>query len=358
MDFKDEIKTLGERVISLKEQVNTEEATKTAFILPFIQKLGYDVFNPLEVTAELTADLGIKKGEKVDYAILANGKPIMIIECKHLKEKLDVHSTQLHRYFHVTEARFGVLTNGLIYRFYTDLEAPNKMDDNPFLEIDLSNFNESQINELKKFHKSYFSLEEILSSASDLKYTNQLKKILKVELNNPTDEFIKFFTKQIYSGVVNSKIIEKFSSIVRKTFQQVISETVNTRLNNAVISENENFQIAEIPKLDPEQSKEDEASKIITTEEELESFYIIKAILRSKIESNRIFYRDTQSYFGIIIDNNNRKVICRLHLNTAKKYLSVFEGTERVERKVEINSIDEIYQYADIILATAVSYAK
>ena len=358
MDFKDEIKTLGERVVSLKDSVNTEEATKTAFILPFIQKLGYDVFNPLEVTAELIADLGIKKGEKVDYAILVNGKPIMIIECKHLKEKLDVHATQLHRYFHVTEVRFGVLTNGIIYRFYTDLEAPNKMDDNPFLEIDISNFNESQINELKKFHKSYFSVEEILASASDLKYTSQLKKIIATELNTPTDELIKFFTKQIYTGIVNAKVIEKFGSIVRKSFQQVISETVNARLNNAVISENENFQIAEIPKLSPTETKNDEVSKIITTEEEMECFYIVKGILRSKIEPNRIFYKDTQSYFGILLDNNVRKPVCRLHLNSAKKYLSLFEGADKAERKIEISRIDDIFQYADIILECATNYAK
>ncbi|KOY86357.1 restriction endonuclease [bacterium 336/3] len=356
MDFKDEIKALGDRILSLKEQVSTEEATKTAFILPFLQKLGYDVFNPLEITAELVADIGIKKGEKVDYAILKDGKPSVIIECKSWKEKLDVHTTQLHRYFHVTEARFGVLTNGIIYKFYTDLEAPNKMDENPFLEIDITSFTELQVNELKKFHKSYFNLEEILTSASDLKYTNQLKNLLKKEMVESSADFVKFFTKQIYSGVVTQKVIDQFTSIVKKTFQQIISETVNLRLNQAVIKETETLQIAEIPKLDVQQNGDDEASKIITTEEELESFYIIKAILRVKIDSNRIFYRDTQSYFGILLDNNNRKPICRLHLNGSKKYLSLFDGEGRSERKIEIRTIDDVYQYAEILITTALSY--
>ena len=123
MDFKDQIKLLSERVIKLKENTQTEEATKTAFIMPFLQTLGYDVFDPTEVVPEYTCDLGIKKGEKIDYAIHKDGQPIILIECKHWKEDLTSHNGQLFRYFHVSNARFGILTNGIIYRFYTDLVA-------------------------------------------------------------------------------------------------------------------------------------------------------------------------------------------------------------------------------------------
>jgi len=133
MDFKDQIKQLGERVIRLKDQIQTEEATKNAFIMPFIQALGYDVFNPLEVVPEFTADIGIKKGEKVDYAIMKEGQPIILIECKWWGDNLDVHNSQLFRYFHTTKSKFGLLTNGIQFRFYTDLMETNKMDEKPFL---------------------------------------------------------------------------------------------------------------------------------------------------------------------------------------------------------------------------------
>lgn len=113
MDFKDQIRQLGERTTKLKEQIATEEATKNAFIMPFIQALGYDVFNPIEVVPEYVADIGLKKGEKVDYAILKENQPILLIECKHWAQKLDIHDNQLVRYFHVTKAKFAILTNGI-----------------------------------------------------------------------------------------------------------------------------------------------------------------------------------------------------------------------------------------------------
>jgi len=124
MDFKDQIKRLGEKVLKLRDQIQTEEATKNAFIMPFIHALGYDIFNPEEVIPEFIADIGIKKGEKVDYAIQRNGMPVMLIECKWCNDCLDVYSSQLFRYFHTTQSRFALLTNGVSYLFYTDLVEP------------------------------------------------------------------------------------------------------------------------------------------------------------------------------------------------------------------------------------------
>lgn len=167
MDFKDSIKQIAERIESLKENLLTEEATKNALIMPFINALGYDVFNPLEVVPEMCCDIGTKKGEKIDYAIMKNGEPILLIECKHWQQDLTLYDNQLIRYFHVSKAKFGVLTNGIVYRFYTDLAEPNKMDEKPFLEVNLLDLKEPQIEELKKFHKSYFDVDMILSSASE-----------------------------------------------------------------------------------------------------------------------------------------------------------------------------------------------
>lgn len=189
MDFKDSIKQISERIEKLKDNLPTEEATKNAFVMPFISALGYDVFNPLEVLPEMTCDIGTKKGEKIDYAIMKDGEPIMLIECKHWQQDLNLHDNQLLRYFNVSKAKFGVLTNGIIYRFYTDLEEPNKMDEKPFLEINMTDLKDAQIDELKKFHRSYFDIETILSSASELKYMGELRTIINKEFSNPSPEY-------------------------------------------------------------------------------------------------------------------------------------------------------------------------
>ncbi|GHU96731.1 hypothetical protein FACS1894156_8070 [Bacteroidia bacterium] len=138
MDFKDSLVQLAARIEKLKGNIATEEATKNALIMPFIQALGYDVFDPTEIVPEFTCDIGTKKGEKIDYAIMQNGKPAVLIECKHWQQNLELHDNQLLRYFNVANAKFGILTNGITYRFYTDLEAPNKMDEKPFMEITLT----------------------------------------------------------------------------------------------------------------------------------------------------------------------------------------------------------------------------
>lgn len=200
MDFKDSIKQISERIETLKANLPTEEATKTALIMPFINALGYDVFNPLEVLPEMCCDIGTKKGEKIDYAIMKDGEPIILIECKHWEQDLNLHDNQLLRYFNVSKAKFGVLTNGITYRFYTDLSEPNIMDEKPFLEINMLDLKDTQIEELKKFHKSYFDVDMILSSASELKYMGELRTVIGKEFTNPSTDFVRFFGKQVYEG--------------------------------------------------------------------------------------------------------------------------------------------------------------
>jgi len=191
MDLKDQLKQIADKINKFKDSTQTEEATKNAFIMPFINALGYDIFNPQEVVPEFVADIGSKKGEKVDYAILKNGIPVILIECKHWRENLDIHNSQLLRYFNVTKAKFAILTNGINYRFYTDLEEPNKMDDKPFLDINITDLKDAQIEELKKFHKSYFDLDKIINTANTLKYSNEIKNILNDEFKQPSEDFIK-----------------------------------------------------------------------------------------------------------------------------------------------------------------------
>ncbi len=354
MDFKDAIKQLAERVIKFKDQLQTEEATKTSLVIPFFRVLGYDETNPSEVIPEYIADLGIKKGEKIDYAILKEGVPVILVEAKHWAQKLDAHDNQLIRYFHASKAKFAILTNGIHYRFFTDLVDPNKMDVKPFFEFDITAITEQQTEELKKFHKSYFDIDTIVSSASELKYTNEIKAILQNEFKLPSETFVKFFATQVYPGKITQKILFQFSDLVRRSITQVISEMITDRLKSALDQEKQASQ------------KEAEAAKeavvevlkeklFETTGEEMEGFYIIKSILRQQVDSGRIDFRDAQSYFAILLDNNNRKSICRLYLSGNRKYIGTFDAAKN-EVKNEIASLDDIYNFSDVIRATVETY--
>ncbi|MEJ5265993.1 MAG: type I restriction endonuclease [Bacteroidales bacterium] len=353
MDFKDQLKQLSDRIEKLKAQISTEEATKTSLIMPFIQALGYDIFNPTEVTPEYVADIGTKKGEKVDYAILKDGQPVILIECKHWSENLDLHNSQLLRYFNVTKAKFAILTNGINYRFFTDLEETNKMDEKPFLDLLMTDLRDNQIEELKKFHKSYFDIENIVNTASELKYTNEIKSILKNEFNQPTESFVRFFVSQVYSGKATEKVLARFAELVKRSTQQFLSDSVTDRLNAALIKEKEANQ-QEIQ----QQQQQDLAAKepqIETTIEEMEGFYIVKSILRKKIDGNRITYRDAQSYFAVFLDDNNRKPLCRLYLNGNKKFIATFDQSKN-ETKSEISTIDDIFNFAETLEKTVDFY--
>lgn len=358
MDFKDTLKQLSGRVIKLKDNIQTEEATKNAFIMPFINALGYDVFDPMEVVPEMTCDIAMKKGEKIDYAIMKDAEPVILIECKHWAQDLNLHDNQLIRYFNVSKAKFGVLTNGIVYRFYTDLIELNKMDAKPFLEIDITDLKDSQIEELKKFHKSYFDVDNILSSASELKYTGELKLIFSKEFANPSPEFVKYFAKQVYDGMITPKLLEQFTSLTKKSINGYINDLISERLKSALKTE-EGIEIGDnIEKNDTiaiEQTDKDD--KIVTTEEEIESYLLVKAILRKHVDVSRIVYRDAQTYFAILFDDNNRKPICRMYFNSSKKYVSTFDENKK-ETKHLIGSLDDIYSYSEDIIKIVEFYQQ
>ncbi len=353
MDFKDSIKQIVERINSTKESLATEEATKNALIMPFINALGYDVFNPLEVVPEMTCDVGIKKGEKIDYAIMKDGEPIILIECKHWKQDLDNHDGQLTRYFNISKAKFGVLTNGIQYRFYTDLAEPNKMDSKPFLEVNLLELKESQIEELKKFHKSYFDLSNILSSANELKYKGELRAVISKEFQSPTPNFVKYFGKQVYDGSFTPKVMDQFTDLIKSVISSYVNDMISDRLKAAIKEQEEPAKEEAAPA--SEETVEAE-SKVVTTDEELQAFYIVKAILFGTIPTERITYRDAQTYFSIFIDNNNRKKVCRLYLDssTNKRIVTFDENDNETANKIQ--GIDEIYRFSNELINAAKRY--
>ncbi|WP_280159451.1 type I restriction endonuclease [Priestia megaterium] len=350
-NFIQQIKTLSNRIERIKDNIKTEEATKTSLIMPLIQVLGYDIFNPEEFVPEFIADVGIKKGEKIDYAIMDSGSPVILIEAKSVHEKLLKHDSQLFRYFGTTKAKFAILTNGIEYRFYTDLEEPNKMDIKPFFVFNLLEFRDNDIHEIAKFRKNGFNVENVLTTASELKHTSEIKQFLNQQWEEPNDEFIKFILSDVYQGVKTKKVIDNFREIVQKSLAQFVSERVNDKLQKALNSSdtNEEHVVEKEEVLKNENVAEDKVTieTIVTTEEEIEGYVFVKLLLKDEIESSRVHYRDNKSYFNVLLDDSIRKWVCRLGFNTANKYIQLNDEEKTIYK---LNDVNEISLYKDKIL--------
>lgn len=359
MDFIERLNTLSSKVRQQATSIQTEEATKTALVMPFIHTvLGYDVFDPSEVVPEFVCDVGTKKGEKIDYAIMKGGEVQILIETKKIGEPLHInHASQLFRYFHVTSARISILTNGRVFKFFTDLDAPNKMDEKPFLEFDLLDMDDHAIPELQKLTKSAFDVDSIISAAGELKYVGQIKREIAAQLSQPNEDFVRFFASRVYEGAITQKVREQFAILTKKAIDQFLNDQVNGRLKSAMSGP------APIAQAEAEVSEntsaptheEQEADRVVTTTEELEGFHIVKSIVRTVVDSKRIAQRDTQSYFGVLLDDNNRKPIARLHFNRSQKYLGIFDK-DKVETRHPIEHLDEIYGFAEDLKTTASQY--
>jgi len=358
VDFIDHLRVLSTRIANTKNMIQTEEATKNAMIMPFIQILGYNVFDPLEVTPELVADVGTKKGEKVDYAILRDAKPIILFECKKAGADLHInHASQLFRYFHVTDARFGVLTNGLIYKFFTDLEQPNKMDEKPFFEFSILDFKDRDVEELKKFAKTAFDLDTILTTANDLKYTRAIQTRLAEWMLSPSEDFVRLASADLLGNKrFTPAVRDQFTLITKRAFEQLIGERINDRLKGAMTPESVTVADPPTPPATVAEASPAAEPQHVTTAEELEAFHTVRAILRGVIAPKRVAMRDAQSYCAILLDDNNRKPICRLRFNNAEKLRIGIFNDKKEEEQFGLDSVDDIYNYAEQLKGTASSY--
>ncbi|MGO4382758.1 type I restriction endonuclease [Specibacter sp. RAF43] len=363
MEFVEKLAALSSKVQSQKSVIETEEATKNAFIMPFISAvLGYDVFNPLEVVPEFTADVGIKRGEKIDYAIMRDGVIQILIECKRSIGELKIeHASQLFRYFAATNARIAVLTNGEVYQFYTDLDAPNRMDAKPYLVLDLNDVDETLIPELQKLTKADFDLDSVISAAEELKYVGQLKRAIGALFRNPEDDWVKFLTAKVYEGAFTQKVREQFRGLTAKASRQFLTDQVNDRLKTA-LGQSTDVQVLQptaAPSVTSEKAVEDHLDSedgIVTTFEETQGFQIVRAILCKDVKASRVVPRDAKSYFAIILDDNNRKPLARLHFNRTQKYLGLFDA-EKNETRHPIETLEEIYNFAETLRETLRNYA-
>jgi len=354
MDLIDSLNQLAARVRRQQNSVHTEEAAKTAFVLPFLQALGYDVFNPSEVVPELTADHGVKRGEKVDYGIKLDGKIVLLIECKSVGSDLETkHAGQLYRYFSVTDARFGVLTDGIRYLFFSDIEKQNKMDDRPFFEFSLLQFDDDHVDELKKFMRSAFDLDTILSTASNLKYHRALVAEVRAEFESPSEDFVKLLASRVYSGRLTQPVKEQFTTLTENALKDFVRSRVNKRLKTALETDKTEQSVGE-ELVDNADEQEEEIGVVETTTEEMKAYRIIQAIGAEIVEPSLITIRDAKSYCAILWDNNNRRPICRLHFGKRRNSMTIF--TPDHETKVELDRVINIYQYKEQIKSAIEQY--
>jgi hypothetical protein len=347
LDLIDHLQILAARAKQAGPSLTNEEATKMALIAPFIQALGYDIFNPAEVKPEFSADLpGIKQGERVDYAVLENGQPKILVEAKPYTSDLrNVEMGQLSRYFHVTSARIGILTNGQTFLFYSDLDKPNLMDERPFAEINLFDLRSAPLEQIKQMSKAMFDIDTLLSTAERLKYLRGVKEQLKAELTDPSEWLVKEMAGRVHSAKrASSQLLEKFKPIVIDAIKAYINDKINERLTDAM--EVDKAQAESIPKASDAPNEEEETG-IVTTKEEFEGLYIIRAICASDIDPSRLSEKDTKSYCNVLIDNNSWKSIVRMYFNGTQKKLEIFDDAE--PKMVPLESLSSIYQLAERI---------
>jgi hypothetical protein len=356
MDFGDTLKQFSAKVDALKGALHNEDMTKTSLILPFFsQILGYDIFNPYEFCPEYIADVGTKKGERVDYAILFNGKPTIIVEAKWCGVDdlhLDKHGNQLFRYFATNvETRFGILTNGIVYKFYTDLGDKNVMDLKPFLEIDLLNVREQLVPELMRFRKSKFDADELFDRAEELRYSSEIRAYFMELLNTPSDDFIRFMGRACYDGKITQVVLEKLRPIVSSTLNGLVEEMVKERIERALASTKEKQPPQEEAPKETEPEPEP-TGKVITTEREIQSYLIIKAILAGEFDISKITYKDTQNYFAVLYNGMVTKWICRFRPK-GDKLIICLPGESGQEVRNELNTHDDIFKYRNDVIASA-----
>lgn len=344
MSFKEDVADLAKRAISAQAIAQTEEATKNAIIMPFLRVLGFDVFDPTQVIPEYVADVGLKKGEKIDYAVKIGSRIEYLVEAKSVSTNLrDAQFSQLFRYFHTCDANIGILTNGLHIWFFTDLEAPNKMDATPFFKFDLLSYDDNDLKELEKFHKSNFSIENIQAAASSLKYLRGAMSFIEAQWANPDEEFVRLVARNFYEGKLTGAVVEGMKPIVRRAFDDLFRQRAKQKIDVA-FDDNADEEIPVV-----------EDKKVETTPDEVQGFLIVRAIAAELAPVSRIVMRDAQSYCSVLFDDNNRKPIIRLHFNGKSKFVTVF-GADKEGTRHNIAAVEDIFGLRGALKEAVTSY--
>ena len=337
MELEARLEALADKVRQHAEILETEEAAKFALVNPLIQALGYDLSNPAEVVPEFTCDVGGKKGEKVDYAIKVGDRVALLVECKASRSELSLkHASQLYRYFGASDAKFAILTNGVIYKFFSDLDATNRMDDAPFLELDICNLRKSDVRALAKFQKDQFDLDAAAEAAANLQLEGAVVQALENEMREPSDELVKLIASTVTERRLSPGIKSAIARHIPNAFNSIVRERLDAKWSSAMREENE---------IEPAS-----ASEIETTPEEIEGFNIIRSIAAELVDSRRVFMRDSKSYCAVLLDDNNRNPIARLRFNSpTTRHVGTFDAEKNETLRSVVEPVD-IYELKKVIL--------
>ncbi|CAI0772518.1 Uncharacterized conserved protein [Serratia entomophila] len=311
--FRDKLKAHVHHVASVGQHCNTEETTKQALILPLLETLGFHPYDPTKVKAEYGADFpGVKVGERVDYALFCHAVPVMFIEAKSFSQNLTNHSPQLSRYFNATpEVTVSAITNGKEWRFFTDLKDKNIMDDAPFLKIDFSDLNDSDIEQLYRFRHDQFQPEALRTLAEESIYLTSFTKTISASLRDVDLDFVRYVANR--SNVqrqLNQRFLETITPLVRLAVEKAVSAMVVSGLS--VTTESATglaLESGDVNQLDPLAPIVDpENSKIVTTYTERALFDNVAMILGGEADLSA---KDTESYYSILFQGKTTRWILR-----------------------------------------------
>lgn len=385
MGFSEDITKLSEQVRKRVDQVIGEEATKMALILPFLSVLGYDVYDPTEVMPEYVADFATKKAgqfEKVDYALAINGTIVMLVEAKARGQKAEAHDGQLSRYFNgLLKTKVAIVTNGIEYRFFTDLRDKNFMDKEPFFSFNVLEYDSKEIENLKFFHRDHFDAAVISRQAEEMVYVKGMTQLVGNLLRSPSEEFVRFLVTELgkvalsyeVQGRITNKVLEKFEPIVKKSIQssllELMTRSLSQEMAQAVEISKASKILPEVEETEEPPEQELEGSKIITTEEELKAFEKIKAIAETSTNFKlEVQYRDTISYFGLnlgkttwwflrlYLSSQKKSIVTRIFVDEAQSLAPDFEVQDLssslgdAASKVTISDVNDLDKLTPLIL--------
>ena len=308
--FKERIASHAEHVKKVAHVCTTEETTKQALILPLLDILGFSAFDPNKVRAEYQADFpGAKSGERVDYALFCNGAPVMFIEAKSYTENLSNHCPQLSRYFNATpEVAICAITNGREWRFFTDLSNKNIMDSEPFLTVDVTMLNENDMAQLYQFRHDKFQPDALRSLAEESIYLTAFTESITESLKEVDLDFVRYVAGRAnIQRQFTQRYLESIRHIVKQAVQNTVSSMVVSGLSAPKVQEEaapveKEQEDPTAPIIDPENNK------IVTTYAERWLFDLVKSILP---DDASIEAKDTESYFGVLVDGKSNRWILR-----------------------------------------------
>jgi hypothetical protein len=354
-DFRQKIKAFATRMVALAPRCTNEESTKLFLILPFLNFLGYDDRNPDEVCPEHGADFSEKYKNRVDFAILKEGLPVIALECKTLGSPLKDERGQLRSYFNAAPTvKMGVIADGLVYEFYADSDEPNMMDQNAFLAIDLREVAKGKIEDsveegLKSLQKSNFDPENIGAEAKrKLIFQNVIQQIAKLA-EEPSEPFVRMLLQNAGLSHVRTKALSEFRDITRSAFREFVNLRILQRLDiPAKDKELEKSIAPHEPAVAEAVAKPDDV--IVPSPLELEVFHYIKRRLAFLVKEDNLFDEidniEHRKYKGKFVVFHKRERAGRLfdfYEGKTKKYTFDFgQGTGGEVPTDKLSEIDKV----------------